>query len=260
MTDFGFFLSSEELAPAELVAAGQRAAEAGFGRLWVSDHYHPWTSAQGESPFVWSVLGALAATTDARLTTAVTCPTDRIHPAVIAQAAATVASLAPGRLSLGVGSGERLNEHILGGPWPPPNIRLERLEEAITVIRELWKGETLTHRGTHYTVDGARIFSLPEQLPPILVSGFGPDATRLAARVGDGWITVRPDAELLSTYRDSGGTGVTHAGMKICWAESADDAAKTAHRLWGFEAFGGQSAQRPAVMDRVRGLDGCFVT
>jgi G6PDH family F420-dependent oxidoreductase len=243
VTEFGFFLSSEELGPVELVEAGQRAVGAGFDRLWVSDHYHPWTREQGESPFVWSVLGALAATTNARLTTAVTCPTDRIHPAVIAQAAATIASLAPGRFSLGVGSGERLNEHILGAEWPPPVIRLERLDEAIAVIRELWTGNTVTHRGTHYRVDAARIFSLPEQLPPILISGFGPEATTLAARIGDGWMTVQPDAELLSTYRGAGGSGVTQGGMKICWAESADDAAKTAYRLWGFDGIGGQSAQ-----------------
>jgi G6PDH family F420-dependent oxidoreductase len=142
-----------------------------------------------------------------------------------------------------VGSGERLNEHILGGLWPPTAIRLQRLEEAISVIRKLWTGETVTHRGEHYTVDAARIFSLPEQLPPILISGFGPAATDVAARIGDGWITVQPDGDLLKRYRDGGGRGVTQGGTKICWAESADDAAKTAYRLWGFEAVGGQSAQ-----------------
>jgi G6PDH family F420-dependent oxidoreductase len=243
VTRFGYFLSGEELSPTDLVTAGRSAVDAGFDRLWISDHYHPWLREQGESPFVWSVLGALATTTDAHLTTAVTCPTDRIHPAVIAQAAATTASLAAGRFSLGVGSGERLNEHILGGLWPPAAVRLERLEEAIDVIRKLWTGETVTHRGTHYTVDAARIFSLPDALPPVLVSGFGPAATKLAARIGDGWMNVQPDAELMSTYRSAGGRGVTHGGVKICWAESADDAAKTAYRLWGFEGIGGQSAQ-----------------
>jgi G6PDH family F420-dependent oxidoreductase len=192
---------------------------------------------------VWSVIGAIAATTSLRITTAVTCPTDRIHPAVIAQATATAASLAPGRFSFGVGSGERLNEHILGGLWPPASIRLERLEEAIGLIRELWKGETVTHRGEHYTVDAARIFSLPEQPPPILISGFGPEATDLAARIGDGWVTTKPDGELLKRYRDAGGKGLTQAGTKICWATSADDAAKTAYRLWGFQGVGGQSSQ-----------------
>jgi G6PDH family F420-dependent oxidoreductase len=243
MTEFGYFLSSEELSPTELIVTAQQAERAGFERIWISDHYHPWTREQGESAFVWSVLGAIAASTKLHMTTAVTCPTDRIHPAVIAQATATMASIAPGRFSFGVGSGERLNENTLVGHWPPTPIRLQRLEEAIGVIRELWKGDTVTHRGAHYTVDAARIFSLPEELPPILVSGFGPAATDLAARIGDGWITVQPDGDLLKRYRDGGGTGITQGGVKICWASSADDAAKTAYRLWGFEAVGGQSAQ-----------------
>lgn len=243
MTEFGYFLSCEELSPTELVETARLAERAGFDRIWISDHYHPWTREQGESAFVWAVIGAIAASTNLRITTAVTCPTDRIHPAVLAQATATVASLAPGRFAFGVGSGERLNEHILGGLWPPTPIRLQRLEEAIGIIRELWTGKTVTHRGEHYTVDAARVFSLPEQPPPILVSGFGPGATDLAARIADGWITVQPDGDLLKRYREGGGTGITQGGTKICWAPSADDAAKTAYRLWGFEAVGGQSAQ-----------------
>jgi G6PDH family F420-dependent oxidoreductase len=243
MTEFGFFLSSEEIAPQRLVDLAKAAEQAGFDRIWISDHYHPWTREQGESAFVWAVLGAIAATTDLKITTAVTCPTDRIHPAVIAQATATVASLAPGRFSFGVGSGERLNEHILGGTWPPAPIRLERLEEAIEVIRKLWRGDTVTHRGKHYVVDAARIFSLPPEPPPILVSGFGPKATDVAAKIGDGYINVQPSSELVQRYRDGGGKGTVAGGVKICWAESADDAAKTAYRLWGFESIGGQSAQ-----------------
>jgi G6PDH family F420-dependent oxidoreductase len=243
VTAFGYFLSAEELAPAKLVETGRLAEQAGFDRVWVSDHYHPWTQAQGESAFVWAVLGALAATTDLKLTTAVTCPTDRIHPAVIAQATATVAAMAPGRFSFGVGTGERLNEHVIGGLWPPAPIRMARLEEALAVIRRLWTGETVTHRGEHYVVDAARVFSLPAEPPPILISGFGPEATELAARIGDGWVNVQPDADLLKLYRESGGKGITQGGTKICWAESADDAAKTAYRLWGFQGIGGQSAQ-----------------
>lgn len=243
MTSFGYFLSAEELSPTELVETAQLAEAAGFDRIWISDHYHPWSREQGESAFVWAVLGAIAAKTKLHMTTAVTCPTYRIHPAVVAQATATVTSLAPDRFSFGVGSGERLNEHILGGAWPPAPIRLEQLEEAVGIIRRLWTGETVTHRGTHYTVDNARIFSLPEQPPPILVSGFGPASTELAARIGDGWVTTQPDADLLRHYRSAGGRGLTQGGMKICWASSADDAAKTAYRLWGFEAIGGQSAQ-----------------
>jgi G6PDH family F420-dependent oxidoreductase len=243
MTSYGIFLSSEELGARELVESARLAEATGFDRIWISDHYHPWNTEQGQSTFVWSVLGAIAATTNLRLTTAVTCPTYRIHPAILAQASATVATLAPGRFSFGVGSGERLNEHILRGEWPPAAIRQERLAEAIEVIRRLWTGETVTHRGTHFQVDAARLFSRPEVVPPILVSGFGPAATELAARVGDGWMTMQPDGELLARYRDHGGSGVTQGGMKICWAPSADDALHTALARWGFESIGGQSAQ-----------------
>jgi G6PDH family F420-dependent oxidoreductase len=243
MTDIGYFLSSEELSPPELLATAQAAEQAGFTQVWVSDHYHPWTTEQGESAFVWSTLGAIAASTNLSMTTAVTCPTFRIHPAVIAQATATVAALAPGRFRFGVGSGEALNEHILGDAWPPVSERLKRLEEAVHLIRKLWEGETVTHKGEFFTVHNARIFSLPQAPPPILVSGFGPDATKLAARIGDGWITVQPDTEGLATYRDAGGKGTTQGGVKICWAETEDEAAATAHRLWGFQGAGGQTSQ-----------------
>ncbi|MCU1622196.1 MAG: F420-dependent oxidoreductase, family [Frankiales bacterium] len=243
MTDFGYFLSSEELSPQELVRYGQAAERAGFDRVWLSDHFHPWTTEQGESPFVWAVLGALAATTELKLTTAVTCPTFRTHPAIIAQATATVASLAPGRFTFGVGSGEALNEHVLGDAWPPVSVRLDRLAEAIGVIRELWAGGVVTHTGEHFTVHDARLFSLPETLPDILVSGFGPKATTFAAQHGDGWITVQPDKEGMQTYREAGGAGRTQAGVKICWAETEDEAAKTAYRLWGFQGAGGQTSQ-----------------
>jgi G6PDH family F420-dependent oxidoreductase len=243
MTRFGYFLSSEELAPTEIVRYAQEAERAGFERIWVSDHYHPWMREQGESPFVWSVLGAIAATTQLEMTTAVTCPTDRIHPAVIAQATATVAAMAPGRLRVGLGSGERLNEHITGAPWPPPEVRLERLEEAIEVMRTLWTGETVTHRGQHYTVHSARIFSLPDEPPPIYVSGFGPQATELAARVGDGYMNVQPNKDLVEAYRKAGGSGVVQGGVKICFAATEDEGARTAHRTWGFEGLGGSAAQ-----------------
>lgn len=243
MSRVGYFLSSEELAPATLVATAKSAEQAGFDRIWVSDHFHPWTREQGESGFVWTMLGAIAACTDLRMTTAVTCPTDRIHPAILAQATATLASIAPGRFSFGVGSGERLNEHILGGPWPPLDVRLDRLEEAIDLIRKLWTGDTITHRGTHYTVDAARIFSLPDQLPALLVSGFGPKAAELAGHIGDGYMNVQPDRDMVKAFRDAGGSGIIQGGMKFCWANSADEAAKTAYQKWGHEGIGGQSAQ-----------------
>src|SRR5215212_10360084 len=153
----GCFLSSEECAPLELVARARRAEQAGFHALWISDHYHPWIDEQGHSPFVWSTIGAISHVCDLSVTTAVTCPTLRTHPAVIAHAAATSAVLLDGRFALGVGSGEALNEHILGTAWPDADTRLEMLEEAVEVIRTLWQGGVQDHRGRHYTVQNARI-------------------------------------------------------------------------------------------------------
>src|SRR2546423_15098347 len=150
--DIGYSLSSEEHSPTDLVRLAVRAEEAGFRFALISDHYHPWVPRQGHSAFVWSVIGAIAQATDRlRLGTGVTCPTMRIHPAIIAQAAATAAAMMPGRFFLGVGSGENLNEHILGDVWPPPDVRLERLAEAIGVIRKLWRGGGAKHRARAFT-------------------------------------------------------------------------------------------------------------
>src|SRR5215213_5445744 len=200
----GCFLSSEECGPLELVARAKRAEQAGFHALWISDHYHPWNDAQGHSPFVWSVIGAIAEATDLPVTTGVTCPTVRIHPAIIAQAAATSAVMLEGRFHLGVGSGEALNEHILGDRWPEADVRLEMLEEAIEVIRTLWQGGQQSHHGRHYTVENARVYDLPDERPPILVSGFGPKAIKLAAKIGDGFCTTSPDTESVDLYRSEG--------------------------------------------------------
>jgi G6PDH family F420-dependent oxidoreductase len=243
VTQFGYFLSAEELSARDIVTHAKTAEDAGFERVWVSDHFHPWLTSEGQSPFVWSVLGAIASTTDLHMTTAVTCPTFRIHPVIIAQAAATVASMAEGRFTLGVGSGEALNEHILGEAWPPVSVRLARLEEALDIIYELWTGEIITHEGPHYTVHNAKLWTLPEQLPEILMSGFGPQATELAARVADGWISTSPDADGMKVYRDAGGSGRTQAGMKICYAATEDEAAETAYRQWGHSGAGGQLSQ-----------------
>ncbi len=170
----GYFLSSEEWGPRDLVELASNAERAGFDGLWISDHYHPWSDEQGHSPFVWSVIGAIAQATNQKVTTAVTCPTVRIHPAVIAQAAATASILLQGRFCLGVGSGEALNEHILGDRWPEADERLEMLEEAVQVIRMLWQVGVQNHQGRHYRVERCRVYDLPESPPPIVVSGFGP--------------------------------------------------------------------------------------
>jgi len=244
MTVFGAFLSAEEHPPRALVDQAVRAEAAGFSALWVSDHYHPWNDAQGHAPFVWSVLGGIAArTSTVRCTTAVTAPIVRIHPAVVAQAAATTAAMFEGRFSLGVGTGEALNEHILGDAWPTLDVRLEMLEEAVQVMRALWTGELVRHRGRHYTVDTARLYTLPEAPPPVLVSGFGPKATTLAARIGDGYLNVDPSAELLQLYREQGGRGPAHGGVKVCWSEDEAQARRTVHRMWAHTAIPGEAGQ-----------------
>jgi G6PDH family F420-dependent oxidoreductase len=241
----GYFLSSEEWGPKDLVSQARMAQEAGFDRLWISDHYHPWNDEQGHSPFVWSTIAAIAAAAPGmRVTTAVTCPTLRIHPAVVAQAAATSAVLLDGRFSFGVGSGEALNEHIFGDPWPDADERLEMLEEAIDVIRTLWQGGVHNHRGRHYRVENARIYDLPQSAVPIIVSGFGPKAIELAARAGDGFCTVQADADAVSQFREGGGGDkVVQGGTKVCWGESEEKAQATAYRLWPNEALPGELAQ-----------------
>jgi G6PDH family F420-dependent oxidoreductase len=239
----GLFLSSEEWGPADLVRQAKRGEEAGFHALWISDHYHPWIDEQGHSPFVWSTIGALSQATDLRVTTGVTCPTVRIHPAVIAQAAATSKLLLEGRFQLGVGSGEALNEHIHGHRWPPAEIRLEMLEEAVEVMRTLWKGGNQDHRGEHYVVENARVYDLPDEPPEVLVSGFGEMATRLAARIGDGYCTTSPDRELIELYRSEGGKGPVQAGTKVCFGGDEAEARRTAYRLWPNEQLPGELAQ-----------------
>src|SRR5688572_26389642 len=151
--DIGYFLSSEEHDPLDLLQHARMAADAGIESVWISDHFHPWLDEQGHSPFVWSVIGAIAASTQLSVTTAVTCPIMRIHPVIIAQAAATSAVMLEGRFELGVGTGENLNEHVLGERWPTTDERLEMLEESIEVMRQLWTGEQVSHRGTYYTVE-----------------------------------------------------------------------------------------------------------
>ena len=245
MATIGIFLSSEEQSAPRIVDIARKAEDAGFRAAWISDHFHPWINAQGESPFVWSAIGAIAAATrEMRVTTAVTCPTVRIHPAIIAQAAATSATLLPdGRFALGVGSGEALNEHILGDPWPGITQRLSMLEEAVAIMRELWEGRVVNYDGQHYVVDRARLYSLPDEPPPVLVSGFGPKAMAVAARIGDGYINVAPQGDAVARYRELGGKGPAQGGMKVCWGQDEAECVKTVLRLWPTEALSGELPQ-----------------
>ena len=239
----GIALSAEDHGPNELVRQAQLAEEHGFDRVWVSDHYHPWTTAQGHSAFVWSVLGGIATTTQLRAGTGVTCPTIRIHPAIIAQAAATTAVMFEGRFFLGVGSGEALNEHILGDHWPEADIRLEMLEEAVDVLRLLWQGGSQSHYGKHYTVENAQVFDLPDELPPIYVSAFGSKALELAARIGDGYVGTDPDAEIISDYDAQGGKGPKLAGGKCAYSTDPDEGRRLVYELWPNIGLPGELAQ-----------------
>jgi G6PDH family F420-dependent oxidoreductase len=241
MARIGYALSSEEHAPNDLIRYAQQAEETGFTFALISDHFHPWIDRQGQSPFVWGVIGGIArATEELRLGTGVTAPIMRIHPAIVAQAAATAATMMPGRFFLGVGTGENLNEHIIGDEWPPPGKRLEMMEEAIEIIRLLWGGGMQSFRGRHYSVDRARIYTLPEQPPPILVAAKGERAVDLAARLGDGLIGVGPDPELIRRFETAGGEGKPRYGqVHVCWAESEGQARRTAHEWWPNTALEG---------------------
>lgn len=244
MPEYGYFLATEEFGPAALIEQARMAEQAGFECLWISDHFHPWNGAQGQSPFVWSVIGALSEAVSLPIETAVTCPTVRINPAVVAQAAATSAVMTGGRFRLGVGSGEALNEHVLGTRWPPADVRLDMLEESVQVMRRLFTGEEVTHHGLHYTVENARLYTVPDEPVPIDISGFGPKATGLAARVGDGFITMAPDEELVTRYRKGGGGGnLVSGGTKVCWGPDRDAAVRLVRRLWSSQLLPGEMAQ-----------------
>ena len=253
--ELGYALSSEEHAPLDLVAHARRAEECGFTYALVSDHFHPWIDAQGQSPFVWSVLGGIAVQTERlRIGTGVTCPMIRMHPAIVAQAAATSAAMLPGRFFLGVGTGENLNEHVLGDRWPPTFVRREMLREAVEVMRELWQGELTSHRGTHYTVENARLYTLPEEPPEIMVAASGPKAAELAGEIGDGLVATAPDRELVSTFDSAGGASKPRfAQLTVCWAEDEDEAITTAHEVWpnaGLRGTLGQELPLPSHFEQ----------
>jgi coenzyme F420-dependent glucose-6-phosphate dehydrogenase len=244
MAEIGYNLSSEEHPPNDLVRYAKRAEESGFSFAAISDHFHPWVDQQGQSPFVWSVIGAIsAATSSLRLGTGVTCPTFRIHPAIIAQAAATAAAMMPGRFFLGVGSGENLNEHILGDHWPPTPVRQDMLAEAVAVIRQLWEGGYQSFDGQFFTVENARLYTLPDAPPPIVLAAAGPSSAELAGQIADGIWAIADDRELLDTYRQAGGDGPRYGQVKLCWAVDEAEAAKTVMEWWPHAGIGGELLQ-----------------
>jgi coenzyme F420-dependent glucose-6-phosphate dehydrogenase len=249
--EFGYWLSSEEHPPERLVRNAVRAEELGFGEAMISDHFHPWVPEQGNSAFVWSVLGAIAhATEQLRIGTGVTAPIQRIHPVIVAHAAATVAAMMPGRFFLGVGTGERLNEHVTGEKWPTPGERLEMLEEAVEIMRRLWSGEEVTYRGRYYTVEHAVLFTRPEEPVPVFVAAKGEQAAELAGRIGDGLVATAPSKETVETFDAAGGAGKPHyAQVTLCWAEDEPTARRVAHRWFPNTALQGPGSTelaRPA--------------
>ncbi|KAA0099626.1 TIGR03557 family F420-dependent LLM class oxidoreductase [Mycolicibacterium sp. P1-18] len=225
----GYKLAAEGFGPAELIRQAVRAEEAGFDFVEISDHFHPWLDNQGHSPFAWTVLGAIAAKTDRiGLATGVTCPTVRYHPAVIAQAAATLALVSDGRFTLGVGAGERLNEHIVGRGFPGATVRHEMLREALEIVRLLWSGGYHSYEGRHLLLSDARVFDLPETLPVIAVAASGQASASIAAELGDGLFATEPKSQVVQNYHDAGGSGPLYAEVPMAWAPDEHTAAQAA--------------------------------
>jgi G6PDH family F420-dependent oxidoreductase len=247
--ELGYGLAAEELAPAAMVKHAVTAEQAGFSSLLISDHIHPWIDRQGHSPFVWAVAGAIASATETiRFGTGVTCPILRMHPLLVAHAGGTCAQMSGGRFYLGLGTGERLNEHVLGQRWPAADERLAMLEEAIAVIRTMWQGGEQSFDGRYYRVENARIYDLPVEPAPIYVSAFGPKALEVAARCGDGLVTTSPDADVLRKFDEMAGSGKpTLAQLKVCFAENEADARRLAVEHWPTSGLAGELSQELAT-------------
>lgn len=244
MADIGYTLTTEEHGPSDLLRNAQLAEQAGFKFLMISDHYHPWIDAQGHSPFAWSVLGALSQVTSVPVGTAVTCPMIRYHPALVAQMAATTQVMMNGNFMLGIGTGENLNEHVYGDRWPPYDMRKEMFEEAVEIMRVLWEGDNTTLYGEYYTVEEARIYTLPDSPPPILVAAGGPQSAQMAGEIGDGMISTAPKGDLVQEFRDAGGEGLpTYGQITVAYAETDEEALEIAFKYWPTAAVPGQLGQ-----------------
>jgi coenzyme F420-dependent glucose-6-phosphate dehydrogenase len=254
--EVGYWLSSEEHGPGDLVDHAVQAEAIGFGSAMISDHFHPWLRVQGESPFVWAVIGGIAqATSRLRIGTGVTAPIVRIHPAIVAHAAATAAVMLEGRFFLGLGAGERLNEHVTGTRWPGGIERRAMLAEAVAVIRRLLAGGNVNHSGDYFRVENAELFTLPEEPPPIILAVGGPRGAKLAGELGDGMLAVEPNARLVESFETAGGAGKPRmAQVHVCWAPSEDEARRIAHRFWPLAGLRGQvffDLARPTDFEQV---------
>jgi len=240
MVRFGYKLMSEEHGPLALVENARHAERAGFDFVAISDHYHPWLKSHGHSPFAWSVLGAVAAQTSSiGIATAVTCPFLRYHPAIIAQAAATIAVISGERFALGLGAGERLNEHVIGTGWPSASIRHEMLEEAIDIIRLLWQGGTQSYFGRYVKLENARIYDLPKHAPQILVAISGRRSAKMAAEKADGIFATESENSLIEAWASQGGgKGPKYVEVAVSWAPTKEEALRVAHERFRFGALG----------------------
>ena len=256
MVEIGYWLSSEEHAPRDLVRNAVRAERLGFTGAMISDHFHPWIDKQGQSPFVWSVIAAVGQATERlRIGTGVTCPFIRTHPAIIAHAAATTEALMPGRFFLGVGTGENLNEHITGQKWPPYRVRAEMLRESVEIIRLLWQGGLKSYYGKHLTLENARLYTLPDRPPPIMMAAAGPKSTALAAEIADGLVNSSPEKGVIERYDRAGGKDKPkHGEITFCWARTKEEALKTAHEYSPVSALGGNVSQELPIPSNFEGL------
>ncbi|HET8524925.1 MAG TPA: TIGR03557 family F420-dependent LLM class oxidoreductase [Thermomicrobiales bacterium] len=243
MGRLGYAASFEQFHPTDLLTYSQQAEKVGFKAVMASDHFHPWVPSQGQSAFVWSWLGALGATTSLRFGTGVTPPGYRYHPAIIAQAAATLEAMYPGRFYLGLGAGEALNEHIVGEYWPEAPVRLERLMESIEIIEALFSGKVIKHRGAHFTVESAKLYTLPENPPPIYVATSGPIMAGRTGRYTDGIITVGAADEKIKMLMERFEKGARDAGkdpakmarllqLKVSYAQTVEQATDYAVTDW----------------------------
>jgi G6PDH family F420-dependent oxidoreductase len=240
MVKFGYKLMSEEHGPTRLVENARRAEAAGFDFVSISDHFHPWLESQGHSPFAWSVLGAIAHTTSRiGITTGLTCPIIRYHPAIIAQAAATIAVMSENRFTLAIGAGERLNEHVTGAAWPSIPERHEMLGEAIDIFRALWSGGVHTHLGAHFTLDHAQLYDLPDQPIAIALGVSGPAGVALAVEKADAIMATEPKPELVKEFTSGDrGAGPCYAEVALAHAKTEAAGLALARERFRFSPFG----------------------
>jgi G6PDH family F420-dependent oxidoreductase len=238
MVKFGYKLMTEEHGPTALVANAQRAEQAGFDFVSISDHFHPWLESQGHAPFAWSVLGAIAhATSRIGITTGLTCPIIRYLPAIVAQAAATISVMSDDRFSLALGAGERLNEHVTGARWPSIPERHEMLREAIEICRQLWEGAVCNYEGAHFIVDHARIYDLPARPIPIILGISGPASVALAAANADGIMSTSAEPDLIDDFISRGGEGPRYGEVSLAYAASDEEGLALARDRFRFSAF-----------------------